>query len=201
MSHSLRLALMTGVIALAVGPVTADDKEKEELKANPGYNHWSSFKPGSTAVHREVNKIAGPEGKQLTGGVDEKTIEYKLVDVTPQRVVVESVVTEEELLGHVQAAPTRHIYPKEIQKARLDQFLQETGATKGEETLKVAGKEFKCRTLMGKIKGPEGEETTYKIWLSDEVPGNIVKQVRTTKGKGELVAETTTTLESFKKAQ
>jgi hypothetical protein len=148
-----------------------------------------------------VTKLGGQEAKQLFGGTDEKTIDYKLIEVTPQRVVVESVVTEEEFLGQVQSAPTRHLYPKQILKSHLDRLLQETGATKGEETIKVAGKDLKCRTLMGTIKQPDGEETTYKIWLSDDVPGNMVKQVRTTKNKGELVAETTTTLESYKKAQ
>ncbi|MBL8793708.1 MAG: hypothetical protein JNM56_07380, partial [Planctomycetia bacterium] len=43
----------------------------------------------------------------------------------------------------------------------------------------------------------DGEQVEFKLWLSDEVPGSIVKQVRTTRQKNELVAETTTTLESY----
>jgi hypothetical protein len=40
----------------------------------------------------------------------------------------------------------------------------------------------------------------FKLWFSDEVPGMIVKQVRTARQKGEVPAETTTTLKSYKSA-
>jgi hypothetical protein len=43
-------------------------------------------------------------------------------------------------------------------------------------------------------------QTEFKLWLSDTVPGTIVKQVRTTRKKGETVAETTTILKSYKTA-
>jgi hypothetical protein len=50
------------------------------------------------------------------------------------------------------------------------------------------------------VKEPDGEQVEFKLWLSDEVPGTMVKQVRTARQKGEVLAETTTTLQSFKKA-
>ena len=52
----------------------------------------------------------------------------------------------------------------------------------------------------GTVKEPDGEQVEFKLWLSDDVPGSIVKQVRTTRAKGEVVAETTITLQSYKKA-
>jgi hypothetical protein len=58
----------------------------------------------------------------------------------------------------------------------------------------------KCRTLSGAIKGADGEQDDFKLWLSNDVPGTIVKQVRTARQKGDLIAETTTTLESAKAA-
>jgi hypothetical protein len=66
--------------------------------------------------------------------------------------------------------------------------------------VKVEGKEMKVRTLAGTIKAPGDEETEYKVWLSDDVPGCVVKKVRTTRHKGEVIAETTITLESCQKA-
>jgi hypothetical protein len=60
--------------------------------------------------------------------------------------------------------------------------------------------EIKCKTVAGTVKGTNGELIEYKLWLSDEVPGSIAKQIRTAKQKGEVFAETTTTLKSFKKA-
>jgi hypothetical protein len=168
---------------------------------NPYYKFWASSKPGATAVHHEHTKLSGPEGKFVPDGVDEKRITYKLVSVNDDRVVVEMLVTEQDFLGYVQAAPTRYIYPAKLKKANLERILVEAGGKTGEETVKVKDKEMKCKTLAGTVKGPGGEQVEFKLWLSDAVPGTIVKQVRTTRQKGgDLIAETTTTLQSYKKA-
>src|SRR5262245_621154 len=131
--------------------------------------------------------------------MDEKRIVYKLLEVNDERAVVEMVVTEKDFLGYIQAAPTRYIYPAKVSKAHLERIILEAGGKTGEDMVKVEGNDIKCRTLAGTVKGQDGE-TDFKLWLSDEVPGTIVKQVRTARQKGEVVAETTTTLQSFKKA-
>ena len=43
------------------------------------------------------------------------------------------------------------------------------------------------------------DDVEFKIWLSEDVPGGIVKRVRTSKFKGASVAETTIELVSFEK--
>jgi len=97
-------------------------------------------------------------------------------------------------------APTKYIYPARLKKSHLERIIQE--ATKEEnETVKVGDKATKCRTLSGTVEGPGGEQIEYKLWLSDDVPGSIVKQVRTARRKGDLIAETTITLKSLKKAK
>ena len=50
----------------------------------------------------------------------------------------------------------------------------------------------------GSIKGHDGANIEFKLWLSDSVPGSIVKQVRTARQKGDVLAETTANLESYK---
>ena len=174
---------------------------QEEMAPNPYYKFWAPFKPGSTAVHLEQTKLSGAEGKLVPGGVDEKRITYKLANVNENRAIVEMVVTEQDFLGYVQAAPTKYIYPAKWKKSHLDRIILEDGGKTGEETLKLKDKEIKCKTVAGTVKGPDGEQVEFKLWLSDAVPGTIVKQVRTTRQKGDLVAETTTTLESYKKAE
>jgi hypothetical protein len=74
----------------------------------------------------------------------------------------------------------------------------ESGAKPGEETLKVGGKDLKCRTVTGTVKGTDGEQVEFKLWLCDDVPGSIVKHVRTTRQKDDVVAETTISLQSYK---
>jgi hypothetical protein len=187
-------------LAVLVLLVTAPARAEEEMVPNPFYKFWAGSQPGATAVHLEKTKLSGPEGKELPGGVDEKRIAYKLVEVDKDRVVVQMTVTERDLLGYVEAAPTRHIYPAKIEKARLERIFQEDPGRIGEETVKVGDKDIKTRTVGGIIKVPDGEEVEFKLWLSEDVPGMIVKQVRTARQKGDALAETTITLESYKKA-
>jgi len=195
MSNHLGKLMAGGFLSLlVVAPLWAE----EAMVANPYYKFWASSKPGATAVHLEQTKLSGPEGKEVPGGVDEKRIVYKLLEVDKDRVVVEQRVTERDLLGYVEAGPTRHIYPAKLEKSRLERIILEDGDKTGEDTVKVGDKEMKTRTLSGTIKVPDGEEVEFKLWLSNEVPGTIVKQVRTARQKGEVIAETTTTLESFK---
>jgi hypothetical protein len=188
-----------GILSLLV-LVAAHSRAGEHMVANPYYKFWAGSKTGSTAVHLERTKLTGAEGKLVPGGMDEKRIAYKLLRVDKDRVVVEMVVTEKDFLGFVQAAPTRHIFPAQIEKARLERIYVTNGDKSGEETVKVGGKELKSRTVTGTIKGLDGEQIDFKLWLSDNVPGTIVKQVRTARQKGEVVAETTITLASYKAA-
>jgi hypothetical protein len=85
-----------------------------------------------------------------------------------------------------------------MSKAVLEDLLEETGAKAEDATLKVGDKEMKVKLLSGTMKKGD-EETAFKLWLSDEVPGGIVKRQRTAKVKGEVVAETTVELVSYKK--
>jgi len=195
----LRGSLAVGTLTLLIACVAV---AQEDLVPNPYYKFWAGTKPGATAVHLEQTKLSGAEGKLVPDGLEEKRIAYKLVEVNNERAVVEMVVTERDFLGFVQAAPTRYIYPAKLKKAHLERILVEAGAKAGDDTVKVDGKDLKCKTLAGTIKGADGEAVDFKLWLADEVPGSIVKQVRTARQKkdGELIAETTTTLQSFKKA-
>jgi hypothetical protein len=174
----------------------------EEMVANPYYHFWAKSKPGAKAVHLEVTKLRGPEGKLLPDSLDEKRIAYKLLKVDDKSAVVEMVVTEQDFLGYLQGAPTQYIYPAKLKKANLERILLADAGKTGEETFKVGDKNIKCRTVSGTVKEPGGEQVDFKLWLSDEVPGTIVKQVRTARHKdGDTIAETTITLQSYKQAE
>jgi hypothetical protein len=197
MSRHFRGLLAVGILALFLASTAwAQDK----MVDNPYYKFWAGSKRGATAVHLEKTKLSGPEGQLVPDGVDEKRIAYKLVRVNKDRVVVEMVVTEQDFLGSVEAAPTRHIYPVKVKKSHLERIFLEDGGKTGRETLKVGSKDIRCKTVAGTIKGAGGEQIEFKLWLSDAVPGSIVKQVRTARKEGKVIAETTTTLETYKKA-
>jgi hypothetical protein len=196
MSGRFRGLAAVGILSLLAVTAWAQD----EMVVNPFYKFWAGSKPGATAVHVERTKLSGPERQVIPEGVDEKRITYKLIEVNNERAVVQMVVTEQDLLGYVQAAPTRYIYPAKLKKSHLERIILAEGGKPGEGSVKVGDHEMKCRTVAGTVKEPNGEVVDFKLWLSDDVPGTIVKQVRTARQKGELIAETTITLKSFKKA-
>jgi hypothetical protein len=202
MRYTTRFAV-AGVFGLSVSLAVALGGG-EEMTENPYYKHWAGFKPGTTVVHVEKTTFGDDATDELPGGVDEKIIRYKLLDVSDKRAVVEAVVIEKEFLNSTEAAPTKIIYPAKVNKANLKAMLLAAGAKRGEETLKVKiGKEeqeIKCQTIAGDRK-KAGDEVRQKFWLSMDVPGGIVKRTRATMRDGKTVAETTTTVRAFKAAE
>src|SRR5215467_3974709 len=141
MARHLRGLSAVGILTLLMG---ATAWAQEEMVANPYYKFWAGSKPGATAVHLEVTKLSGPEGKLVPDGIDEKRIAYELVKVDDKSAVVKMVVTEQDFLGYVQAAPTQYIYPAKLKKSRLERILMADGGKTGEDTVKVGDKEIKC---------------------------------------------------------
>jgi hypothetical protein len=186
------------VSALTSGGVRAADAD--EMVANPKYKFWATAKPGSVVTQIEKTVFAGVDKESLPDGVDEKTITTKLLSVTPESVVVETVVSEREFLGVVESAPTKTTYYAKIKKSYLQAALNEIGAELGTETVDVLGKKLDCKTLSGSTK-KDDTVVDHKVWYSETIPGGVVKRMRTTKQDGKVVAETTITLKSFKTAE
>lgn len=192
------VVLLRRVLPLVVLVAAAPLLRAEGKVANPYYKFWSKSKVGASVVFKETTKLSGAAAASAPEGTDVKTVTYKLVELNGEKAVVEARVTQQEEFGYVEAAPTRHIYPAKMSKATLEDLLAETGAKGVAATLKVGDKELKVMALAGSMK-KGGEEVDFKIWLSDEVPGGIVKRLRTTKVNGEVVAQTTVNLVSYKK--
>ena len=187
----LRPALPLVVLLAVVPRVSAEDVD------NPYYTFWSKSKVGATVVHKETTKLSGAAAASAPDATDVKIVTYKLVELNKDEAVVEARVRQEENFGYVEAAPTRHIYPAKMSKAVLAELLAETGAKSEAGTLKVGDKEMKVKVISGNMKKGD-EDVDFKLWLSDDVPGAIVKRQRTTKVKGEVVANTVVEVVSFK---
>jgi hypothetical protein len=193
------VAFLRRVLPLAVLVAAAPLVSAEGQVANPYYKFWSKSKPGATAVLKETTKLSGAAAASEPEGTDVKTVTYKLAELDGKKAVVETRVLQRENFGYVESAPTRHIYPAMMSKEVLEDLLAETGAKGVAATLKVGDKELKVTVLTGNLKKKGGEEVDFKVWLCDDVPGGIVKRLRTTKLNGEVVAETTVELVSYKK--
>jgi len=203
MRYTTRCVLAASVLGLAVSLPAGFGGDRETTE-NPFYKHWASFKEGTTVAHTEKTTFGDDATDELPGGVDEKIVKYKLLSVSPEKVVVETVVIEKSFLNTTESAPTKVTYPAKVNKAYLDAVLLAAGAKRGEETLKVkVNKEemaIKCNTIAGARK-KKGEEVAQKFWLSTTVPGGIVKRTRSTMQDGKLVAETTIMLRAYKEAK
>src|SRR5262249_8976192 len=75
----------------------AADKD-DEMVDNPKYKLWANFKPGATSTYIQATKFSGPEKATVPGGVETKTITYRLVSADKDKVVVVTTVVDEDFL-------------------------------------------------------------------------------------------------------
>jgi len=191
MLRTIRALLASGILIVSLPlPATAGDKDDETVD-NPMYTAWAKFKPGATATLSENTTYSGDTNPVP----DKKVVTYRLLSVSPDKVVVSAVVVEQEALGTVESAPTKHTYPAKLKKSYLAAAAPELQAKKGEETITWKGKELPCKTLTGSYK-KEGEAVEFKFWVNDTVPGGFVKRTRTLKQKDDTIT-TTATLQSY----
>ncbi|MFO0877974.1 MAG: hypothetical protein U0840_11525 [Gemmataceae bacterium] len=189
MSRTIRATLATGMLLLVLPFVV--NAADEEMVDNPQYEVWAKFKPGATATVKEVTTFGSDKSIP-----DEKRITYTLVSVDNQKAIVRAVVVENELLGTVESAPTRHIYPAKLKKSYLAVAAPDLADKKGEETIKWKDKEVACKTMSGSYK-KGGDTVEFKAWLSEAIPGGVVKRTRTLKGKEDTIT-TTISLVSYR---
>jgi hypothetical protein len=190
------LLLLAGFLSLGVAASYAGG-DTDGMTENPKYRFWAQFKPGATSTYTQTTKLHGADKSSVPGGVERKTITYRLLSVTKDKAVVLTTVVEEDFLSTIETAPTRITFPAQVKKANLQAFLQEWNAAKGaDETIQVGGKDIACKVRSGSHK-VEGGTVQAKLCISDAVPGGIVSHTRTTRDGDTVIAETTTTLLSF----
>jgi len=191
MRRTIRALLASGILVVSLPLAAIAGDKEDEMVDNPMYTAWADFKPGATATVTENTTYSGDTNPVP----DRKVVTYTLLSVSPDKVVVRAVVVEQEVLGTVENAPTKHTYPAKLKKSYLAAAAPELQAKKGEETITWKGKEIPCKTLSGSYK-KEGEAVEFKAWSNDRVPGGVVKRMRTLKQKDDTIT-TTVTLQSY----
>jgi hypothetical protein len=192
MLRIMRAVLALGILFVAVPLLATAGGDKDKMVDNPMYDAWAKHKPGATATLLEKTTYSDDKNPIP----DRKLVTYTLLSVSPEKVVVRAVVVEQELLGTVEGAPTRHTYPAKLKQSYMAAALPDLDAKKGEATIEWKGKKIKCHTLSGSHK-KGGEPTEFKVWLNDSIPGGVVKRTRTTT-QDKTTITTTITLQSFK---
>jgi hypothetical protein len=148
---------------------------------NPQYQSWASFPKGTVVVHRSVTQTDGTEGATVT------TTTYTLVDLTPEQAVVELQTATRRYDGlETKNQPVRYTHPKRFPLPPGTKSAEPV--EQGEETIRVAGIEYRTRWHTAKDRNEAGEVLT-RIWSSAGVPGGLVKSLTRTAAIG----KTTTT--------
>jgi hypothetical protein len=121
--------------------------------------------------------------------------------VTADKVVVEMAGKSKVAGMEIAIPPTKQEYTKTVELpkgAKKEEFGKKPeGTTKeGAETLKAAGQEIKTKWYEIEIKA-NGMDIRSKMWMSDDVPGSMVKME--SKVAGAVAVETKMELVEFKK--
>jgi hypothetical protein len=175
-------------LALAAGAVRAETID------NPEYKSWSAHKAGTTVTMKTVSEF-----DKMTSEI---TTTNKLVEVGKDKLVLETEVVSKVMGMEFKQPATKRDVPKTIDIPKADPGKapkaekpeKPEGTTEeGTETLKIGATEVKTKWFKAKVKTPAGEAES-QTWMSDDVPGGLVKVVS-------KVGDTKTTIEvtEFKK--
>lgn len=138
---------------------------------NPEYKHWSAFKPGAFVKFKMVSEASGTKTEL------EQTV--KLVDVSPAKAVVETVMI---MGGNTLPAQKRDV-PAKLKSAPVAdaKTAKATKPTEGSEDLDVGGKKVKTNWVESTVE-TGGNKTIAKVWQAKGVPGGTVKMESRTTG-------------------
>ncbi|MBF0407176.1 MAG: hypothetical protein HQM10_07475 [Candidatus Riflebacteria bacterium] len=142
---------------------------------NPMYQKWATFKVGTAAKYKQVTEAAGNK--------TESEIVYTLVELTPEKAVVEMSGSMVIMGNKTEMPKTKMEHMAKVKKIEMPaQVATETvEAAKpkvSEEEVEVPAGKIKCSLTETEAKVGEGAVYS-KIWSSDEVPGTMVKMTST----------------------
>ncbi|MCW8133731.1 MAG: hypothetical protein KIS92_25520 [Planctomycetota bacterium] len=151
------LVLMAGVV-------------RAETIDNPEYQNWSKFKAGTWVTYKQSTDVAGNKS------VSETTI--KLLEVTAEKCVLETGVKMEVAGQKIEQPAMKRDVPAKLEKVNTPVQQTETKDApkpkEGTDTVTVSGNELKCKTVEVEYEA-QGQKGTSKSWVSDDVPGMMVK--------------------------
>ncbi len=202
--------LVSSLLGASPFLMAADEHPPEP--ANPEYAQWSHFKPGSYVTlerkvleHRESNPgvveaMAHPPGAAVM------RISSKLVDLDKDKAVLEETRIDLGDGSETEMPPDKvTLFASGSVSDATDSLMEapakqeDVKATEGDEEVSVHGNKIKAHWVETSVK-TGSEVSTSKDWLSDDIPGGLIKEeVKKTIG-GKLVLESVTKVIDYKSA-
>lgn len=182
--------------ALAVVVAVSVPGFAQETIDNPEFAQWSKYKPGTSVTLKNTTEAMNVKSESL--------ITTKLVEVGTDKLVVEVTFVMTFNGMEIKQPPMKRDVPKQIvlpkgtpkfdpkdPKQKFDGKMEE-----GTETLKIAGGEFKAKWSKTTFEAG-GNKIETKTWMSDDIPGGVLKSETTTSGTMSATIKTEVT--EFKK--
>lgn len=166
-AQCVALVLITSLTSLS----SAQEATTQELVENQQYQSWAKHKPGTQV---NASMTMNVQGQQI-----KSEITQKLVEVTPEKAVIE-VSTKMNVPGvNVPPQTQKQEVPAKVAASKADiSALPEgvTGEVKevGNEKVTIDGTEYDCK--VSEFTGEQnGVKMTGKVWSSMELPGGTAK--------------------------
>jgi hypothetical protein len=206
---TLSAAILTSSLLCASLFLMAADDSHPPPPANPEYAEWAHFKPGTyVTLERRVfehgeNNVGVVEAMAHPPGASVMRINTKMVDLDKDKAVLEETRidlgdgSETQMpadkvtlfaSGQVSNASDSMLEPSKPQTVK---------ETEGDEELTVMGNKLKTHWVETSIK-IGNEVSTAKDWLSDDVPGGLVKEETRKTWNGKLLVESATRVIDYK---
>lgn len=166
---------MRKIVAIAIlAALTTPTRTVAQIVDSPQYLSWAHAGKGASITMRSTTVM----GDDLTPIIS--TMVYTLTNLAPDKAIVE-MVTETNQAGKTVTNPPqeftiRRAFPLLPGIKKEDIGRPNDALEKGDETLKLAGKEFKAQWYASKGKTDVGPSTT-RTWMCDEVPGMLLKSI------------------------
>ncbi len=188
MTKLTKFAALAVAVALSAAVARGDDKVE-----NPEFKGWSKFKAGTSVAMKMTTEAGGMKF--------EINMTNKLVEVKDDKLVVETESVT-KLNGMDIKSPAQKRDVAKMLGAAPKGFDAKTGkpegtTEEGKEKVKVGGTEYECKwyKFKSKQKLPTGEEEVEgQIWMSDDVPGTVVKMTSKMKSGGMTMEATEITV-------
>jgi len=162
-----RSAWVAGLaLVLGAGLARAEEPQQQPpLVDNPQYQAWANYGVGSSETLE--GHIDGGNGQKMTM---EST--HTLKEKTGEQVTIEITVTMEMMGQKHTSPPQQQVIKAKSEKQDVDEV--------GKEEVSAAGKAFNCKVYEAHSLNPQAGDAKARIWVSDQVPGGVVKMEAST---------------------
>jgi hypothetical protein len=192
MENEMRLNRLFGVAAILL--LLAATGTAQDTIPNPEFANWSKFKKGTSVTHKATTEVMGMASEVL--------VTNTLLETGGDKVVIESSTVVKANGMEFKTPPMKRdvtktiTLPKGVKKEEAAAGKPPGTIEEGTETLKIAGVEVKTKWYKYSAE-VDKVKTEGRTWMSDDVPGMLVKTELSTSGT--FATKTKMELVEFKK--